>query len=142
LNNNLNMSNRADGKTNFSSHPVRSFESNIFYQDHFKIYTIIRTYLINNSNNRVIITPELSKRDVFDYSNHSFIKIIKVSGYILDDTVNDNDVFETLYKFFENIFIELELKELHFVYKSFNEIFLAQETSYKIFKNEKKNNLS
>lgn len=132
------MSNRPDGKTNFSYHKIRSFESNIIHQDHFKIYDIIRTYLINNKDNRVIITPELCKIDLFDYSKQTFIQAIKVSGYILDDKVNNNDIFESLYRFFECIFIELDLKELHFVYKPLDE----QETSYKIFKNEKKNNLS
>ena len=137
------MSNRPNGKTNFSYHMVRSFKSNICHPDHFKIYDVIRTYLINNKDNKdnkVIITPELYKIDVFDYSKQTFVQIIKVSGYILDDKVNNNDVFESLYQFFENIFIELDLKELYFVYKSLDENFLTQETSYKIFKNEKKRN--
>ena len=99
------MSNRPNGKTNFSSHKVRSFESNIFYDDHFKLYEVIKTYLNNNVNKRLIITPSLSKKDVFDYSKNSFVQFIKVSGYILDDTINDNDVFESLYHFFEYIFI-------------------------------------
>lgn len=134
------MSNRPNGKTNFSYHMIRSFKSNICHPDHFKIYDVIRTYLVNNKDNKVIITPELYKIDVFDYSKQTFVQIIKVSGYILDDKVNNNDVFESLYQFFENIFIELDLKELYFVYKSLDENFLTQETSYKIFKNEKKRN--
>jgi hypothetical protein len=135
------MSNRPDGKTNFSTHKVRSFESNIFNSDHFKIYEVIKTYLTSNLNKRIIITPYLSKKDVFDYSKNTFIRIVKVSGHILDDTVNDNDIFEVLYKFFEYIFIELDMKELCFVYKLFNEDSCQRETAYKIFKNEKKDSL-
>ena len=132
------MSNRPNGKTNFSSHKVRSFESNIFYDDHFKLYEVIKTYLNNNVNKRLIITPSLSKKDVFDYSKNSFVQFIKVSGYILDETINDNDVFESLYHFFEYIFIELDMKDLSFIYKSFNEDSFCEELLYKIFKNKKK----
>ena len=134
------MSNRPDGKTNFSAHKVRSFESNIFKSDidNFKIYEVIKKSLINNSNKRIVITPYLSKKDVFDYSKNTFVQIIKVSGYILDETVNDNDVFEVLYKFFENIFIELNMIELCFIYKTLNEDLSERETAYNIFKNEKK----
>ena len=132
------MSNRPNGKTNFSSHKVRSFESNIFYDDHFKLYEVIKTYLNNNVNKRLIITPSLSKKDVFDYSKNSFVQFIKVSGYILDETINDNDVFESLYHFFEYIFIELDMKDLSFIYKSFNEDSSQKELLYKIFKNKKK----
>lgn len=126
------MSNRPDGKTNFSSCKVRSFESNIFNSDHFKICELIKTYLSTNLNKRVIITPYLSKNDVFDYSKNSFEQVVKVSGYMLDDTVNDNDVFEALYQFFEYIFLSLNMKELYFIYKSFNEEY--REVAYKIFK--------
>jgi hypothetical protein len=128
------MSNRPDGKTSFSTHKLRSFESNIFHSDHFKLYEVIKIYLLINLNKRVIITPSLSKKDIFDYSKNSFVQVIKVSGYILDDTINDNDIFEALYQFFEYIFLELDMKDLSFLYKSFNEDSSQKELVYKIFK--------
>lgn len=135
------MSNRPDGKTNFSSHKVRSFESTIFHSDHFQVYEVIKKYLINIPNKRVIIVPHLSKEDVFDYSKNSFIQVIKISGHIIDETLktlNDIDIFEVLYLFFENIFIELNMKELSFLYNSYNDDNLKITVMHKIYKNEKR----
>jgi len=132
------MSNRSDGKTNFSSYKVRSFESSIPYSNNFHLFEIIKAYLSSNSNKKVIIKPSLSKEDTFDYSKNTFIPSIKIYGHILDETINDNDIFEELYLFFENIFIELDMKELHFLYKNFNEDPSQREISYKIFKNKKR----
>jgi hypothetical protein len=112
------MSNRPDGKTKFSSRKVRPFKSNVVYSNQFYLYEIIKLYLSSKLNKRILITPILSKADIFDSSIDGFVSCIKISGYISDDTVNDNDVFEELYLFFENIFIKLELKELSFTYKN------------------------
>lgn len=132
------MSNRPDGKTNFSSHKVRSFESTIFHSDHFQVYEVIKKYLISNKNKRVVIVPHIYKEDVFDYSKNSFVQFIKISGHILDETVNDIDIFEVLYLFFENIFIELNMTELSFLYNSYNDDNVNISVVHKIYKNEKR----
>jgi len=133
------MSNRSDGKTNFSVHKFRTFNSTISHSNHFQIYEIIKSYLSNNTNKkRIIIKPSLSKEDIYDHNINTFVSSIRVSGYILDDNINDNDIFEALYLFFEYIFLQLDIKELYFIYNNLNEDPSERELIYKIFKNEKK----
>jgi hypothetical protein len=106
---------RPNGLSSFSLSSIRSYESIIKHENHFLIYNLTKEWFQQrNSKYKLIIDIRLSKIDFFCTHNNDFKNYILINGQIHDDNVNDNDVFEELYGFFEYLFINLKLKNLSF----------------------------
>lgn len=129
------MSSRPSGLSSYSISSFRSYEAVIKYENHFTIYQKVKEWFEKrDSKYKFIINIRITKEDFFCIYSNEFKCYLKIYGQIFDENVNDNDVFEELYSFFEFLFIELNMKELHFhISNMFHE-----ENIVKIYKKDKK----
>ncbi len=122
---------RPSGKSKLTSYDYRYFESTIKCDDHYLIYQKVKEWFSLNSS--IIYEPILTKVDILDiilddhnhHNHHKEIKYkscINIRGHIIDNKVNDFDVFEELYNFFEFLFLELKVKEISFIFRDSEEI--------------------
>lgn len=106
---------RPNGLSSFSSSSIRTYRGLIKHENHFEIYTNIKEWFQQRQHkNKYIFDMCISKVDFFCKYNNEFKNYIEIRGEIFDENVNDNDVFEELYLFFEYLFINLKLKNLSF----------------------------
>ncbi len=115
----------------FSRCPVRTYEAIIKHDNHFEIYEKVKQWFADSKNKyKFIIKPRLTTEELF--SENKFKKYIVIKGYIEDINLNDNDIFEEVYSFFEYIFIKMEMEELSFYMNS------IENTNYlfKIYKHK------
>lgn len=113
---------RPDGLSTFISHNLRSFESNIEINDvcdKYKILNTIKSYY--KEYKKILFTPYISDELFFCNKECTFKSSIKIHGIIEKEDINDNDVFEQVYKFFERIFLDIQLSSLTFVFKGIDE---------------------
>ncbi len=124
---------RPDGLSTFVSHNLRSFECNIEINevcDKYKIFNTIKEYY--KEYKKILFIPHISDELFFCEKENIFKPSIRIHGIIEKEDINDNDVFEQVYKFFEAIFLVMQLSSLTFVFKG-----LDEQKIYKIKKCKK-----
>ena len=103
--------------SSFKSYEVRTFFSNIKCNklNNFDINIKVKEWM--EKNEKHIFEISLSNYETIFYEKE-YCPCIKISGFVEDENINDHDVFEKIYHFFEYLFIELNLPFLSFVFQN------------------------
>ena len=116
------MSNRPDGITRFTSYEYRFFEGKIKTDNLFEVFDKTKQWIDGRDYRyKKNFEPCFTREDVLELSTLKFRSCIKISGYILNNIINDFDIFEELYSLFETLFVEFKQEELLFMFKGFDE---------------------
>lgn len=126
---------RPSGLSSFKSYNVRSFCSTIKCIGFSSIDINIKVKEWMSTQDKYIFEVCVSNVETVFYEKQ-YSPCIKISGFIEDDNISDNDAFEKIYSLFEYLFVELSLTSLTFIFKGFIDEIIA-DNQHKVYRIEK-----